>query len=513
MYINPNSDIKLLHSIPLDNTYEHTIYFKDKTSQYNYFSAYAKKSFSNQTYLRVNRGVARMDVKADDIYDCNYMMFRNTAYGSKWFYAFITSIEYVNDNCTNVTFEIDVIQTWFFDYNVDECFVEREHPVSDQIGEHYEPENVDTGEYVFNDFGSLLQNIKPLAVIIMVNDTSDSPNGNLYDGIYGGCSLHAFNSNDTETITNFLNQYAQKPEAIVAMYMCPVIAVGSAIPTGEGVNVTKSNSCYNTVVNVAKLTGNLTLDGYKPKCKKLYTYPYNFYSVNAGNKSAIYRYELFDDLLPQFHIDIPISYPVQIALKPMYYKGCKDVPLTTEMLTLSDYPLCSWSTDAFRAWLAQNSLPITATAITGGLSVGLGLGGMIPLSEASNNMNHAGNLLMQGYQASIKADITRGNVFSGSVEIANGTKNFYGGRCSITSEYAKMIDDYFNVYGYAVKRVKHPNINSRPHWNYVKTVGCCLKGSIPADDSKKLCSIYDNGITFWKNGSEVGNYSLDNSPV
>ena len=196
----------------------------------------------------------------------------------------------------------------------------------------------------------------------------------------------------------------------------------------------------------------------------------------------------------------------------MYYKGCKDVPLTTEMLTLSDYPLCSWSTDAFRAWLAQNSLPITSTAITGGLSLGLGLGGMIPLSESSNNMSHAGNLLMQGYQASIKADITRGNVFSGSVEIANGTKNFYGGRCSITSEYAKMIDDYFNMYGYAVKRVKHPNFSSRPHWNYVKTAGCCLKGSVPADDMKKLCSIYDNGITFWKNGDEIGDYSLDNSP-
>ena len=231
------------------------------------------------------------DVKADDIYKCNYMMFRNTAYGNKWFYAFITGIEYVNDNCTNVTFEIDVMQTWFFVHNMDACFVEREHPVTDEIGEHYEPENVDTGEYVFNDFGSLLQSIKPLAVIIMVNDTSGSPNGNLYDGIYGGCSLHAFNSNDTETITNFLNQYAQKPEAVVAMYMCPAIAVGSAIPSGKGVNVTKSQSCYNTFVNAAKLTENLTLNGYKPKCKKLYTYPYNFYSVNAGNKSAIYRYE------------------------------------------------------------------------------------------------------------------------------------------------------------------------------------------------------------------------------
>ena len=45
----------------------------------------------------------------------------------------------------------------------------------------------------------------------------------------------------------------------------------------------------------------------------------------------------------------------------------------------------------------------------------------------------------------------------------------------------------------------------------VKTVGATVTGSVPADDMKKICSIYDNGITFWKNGSEVGQYNLDNT--
>ena len=46
MYINPNSDIWLLHNIPLDNTYEHTIYFKTDPEQYNYFSKYVVKKFN-----------------------------------------------------------------------------------------------------------------------------------------------------------------------------------------------------------------------------------------------------------------------------------------------------------------------------------------------------------------------------------------------------------------------------------------------------------------------------------
>ena len=83
----------------------------------------------------------------------------------------------------------------------------------------------------------------------------------------------------------------------------------------------------------------------------------------------------------------------------------------------------------------------------------------------------------------------------------------------ITGTYARIIDDYFNRYGYATNQMKRPNRNSRPHWNYVKTQNATFKGSVPSDDMKKIQDIYDSGITFWKNGSEVANYTLDNRPV
>ena len=74
-----------------------------------------------------------------------------------------------------------------------------------------------------------------------------------------------------------------------------------------------------------------------------------------------------------------------------------------------------------------------------------------------------------------------------------------------------MIDDYFSMFGYSVRRIKKPNRFTRPHWNYVKTIGATITGSVPADDMRKICQIYDAGITFWKRGSEVGRYDLDNS--
>ena len=95
MYIEPNSKIILCNNVPLDNTYQHTIYFANANAQTNYFLSKAKATLQEQTYQRVIKGKMRVQRTADSIYDCNYLMFQNTTYGSKWFYAFITGIEYI----------------------------------------------------------------------------------------------------------------------------------------------------------------------------------------------------------------------------------------------------------------------------------------------------------------------------------------------------------------------------------------------------------------------------------
>lgn len=511
MYIEPGTNIRLLKDVPLDTTYDHTIYFSSASAQSNYFMGLQKYNLTNYTYQRVKKGVARVGIKADNLYDCNYMMFQNTAYGNKWFYAFITAVEFVNNECSEVYFELDVMQTWFFDCEPDYCFVEREHSVTDNIGDNILPENLDCGEYVYNGYGKITNVLDPLCVVIMISDTSENPDGTLYDGIYGGCTLFAYNTDDTDSIRNKLEEYNQKPDAVVGMYMCPVIGVGKVIPTG-GLKMIYSASSYTINISQDKITDVLTLDGYKPKNKKLYTYPYNFLEISGSKSSATYRYEFFDNLTATIKIDVPITMPIQIALRPENYKGSGEQTLNSETLILDDYPMCSWNTDAFRAWLAQNSVPIGATVGALGISAVLGVAGVaIPPLGALTGITAISNLLTQGYKASIAADITKGNINSGNIDVASGNKSFYGGRCSLSAQYARMIDDYFTKFGYATKRCKKPNRNSRPHWNYVKTIGCTITGSVPADDLKKICDIYDRGITFWKNGSEIGNYSLDNT--
>lgn len=80
----------------------------------------------------------------------------------------------------------------------------------------------------------------------------------------------------------------------------------------------------------------------------------------------------------------------------------------------------------------------------------------------------------------------------------------------IRPEYAEMIDNYFSCYGYAVKRVKRPNIKSRTEWNFIKTTGCTISGNVPGDVEAAICAAYDKGLTFWHNPNHMYRYDLDN---
>lgn len=519
MLIEPNTNIYLLHNVPLDNTYEHTINFGSTTAQYNYFQGLAKYKLPNQSYQRVQRGVARVNRVADDLYDCNYMMFQNTAFGNKWFYAFINSVEYLNNVTSEITFEIDVMQTWFFDYNREYSYVERCHTLADNIGDHIEPEPLTLGEYVYDTYSDLTPSLDSMCIIVAVVDTDEAASGNLYDGIYGGATLHAFNQTDVSGVNNLLGQYVQKPDAIVGMYLAPSYAVGggSVIPTG-GTTILNTGQGKALDFSAPAVTKGEALDGYTPKNNKLYTYPYTLFNItNANGSSLALRYEMFTDHTPRFRAHTCVTQPAQVICRPRDYKG-GHVENASESITLNGYPMCSWNTDAYKAWIAQNSVPLMANAvaqpvrqaargaITGGL-LGAALG------FAGGAIDQAYETWQQNYTASIQADLYKGASNNGNGNVSSGAQTFWGGRMTQPHQYLVMMDQFFERFGYACNRMIFPPINNRPHWTYVKTVDCNLTGSVPADDMKKLCSIYNKGVTFWNNGNEVGNYAQDNSPL
>ena len=446
------------------------------------------------------------------------MMFQNTAYGNKWFYAYITSVEFVNNECADIYFELDVMQTWFFDCEPDYCFIEREHTETDIIGSHIEPETVATGEYIMNDYQAIT-GMTDMCVCVAIVDTTSTVDGTLYDGIYGSAQLWAYDSTDVQSINAKISEYIEKPESVIAVYMFPKLFVGGTIP--ENHRLAYGTSASKTTIELEAVSTNDTLDGYKPKNKKLYTYPYNFYHIdNASGSELSLRYEFFDNRKPVVEISGTVTQPVIAVLRPCSYKGVNKyselsgyTTLNTESIQLNNYPMCSWNFNAYQTWVAQNSVPIILNAVssTGKLAIAGAYSTNPAATIGTGVLGEVSGIMSQFYQASIAADISKGNMNNGGGNVANAKQQFYGGRCSITKEYAKMIDDYFTMFGYAIHKVKKPNRNSRPHWNYVKTIGATITGSVPSDDMRKICEIYNKGITFWKNGSEVGNYNLDNT--
>ena len=234
MAIAPNTDIILLKGVPLDNGYQHTLYFANTTAQYNHFNStnYGQKRFVKNTYQRVNKNQLRIQINAEEINDYNYLMFRNTSYGSKWFYAFINGREYINDITTEVTYEIDDIQTYFIGSTLPHCFVEREHSITDNIGDNILPEPVEIGEYVHSDWSIAKRMIEYAYLVQVVDEDSGQAGINVYDQVYSGCELYAFGEDEAPALKNFLDSYIQRPDQIVSIYCCPK-AILPTIPTSH----------------------------------------------------------------------------------------------------------------------------------------------------------------------------------------------------------------------------------------------------------------------------------------
>ena len=542
MYIQPNSVIRLLTGVPLDNTYAHTIYFNSAQAQAEYFASKTKAgcTFNFQTYQRVNRGTMRLQVLADDIYDCNYLMFQNTSYGNKWFYAFVTSIEYVSNTVSEITYEIDVMQTWFFDVTLLESFVEREHSATDVAGENIVPEPVNIGEYYhsqnigtehFDNYGIILccpyKRVEVLGVYQWLNVQSDLPvpPTEIQNQL---TSLFYTVLKDAISVGQALYELTDegKADSIVAIYPVPL----DFIDTYDNYDVLDGQSkTLNFTYFDSKPT---TLINYTPKNKKLLTYPYNKFviSTSDGNLRE-YAFEFFTSNFIRFNIYSNLMQNVSFKAVPINYKGRAFDYEDSSMLT--DFPLTGYITDSFKAWLAQNKTRLavqTASAIAEG-----GIGDVIAGSQMKTPVTKVlskkgAEMMARGYNEMVESgsrniggiltDIISHGInryhaqgsADGSLEIAMEKKDFIGYQYSVNPLNAAIIDDFFSVYGYATHRVKVPNRNVRPHWTYVKTVDINIESNAPSDDTNAIAKIYDKGITFWVNGNEVGNYSLNNSP-
>lgn len=148
------STLYLCHGVPLDPNYSYTLDFDYLDRQKEYFDNKVYTQLienEDYSYIRDSEDI-KVQANIEDLRNVNYLFYENA---DKRYYAFITKKEYVNPTTTRIKFEIDVMQTFMFDYDLNECFVAREHQNSWQNAQdtnyiepiyNVEPENIEVGE-------------------------------------------------------------------------------------------------------------------------------------------------------------------------------------------------------------------------------------------------------------------------------------------------------------------------------------------------------------------------------
>lgn len=534
----PQSTIYICKSIPLNNKYEHTYWFPDAETQFNFFVDRAALRQSGYTYLRRTWSI-KIGADMETASAWSYLFFQNSTLG-KVYYYFINSIEYINENTVELFLELDVMQTYLFDWNLLPSFVERCHVENDAIGAHTVDEGLELGEFIINDirYTSILDD---LCLMILATENPNVQSienrsrcfGTYIGNSFVGMGLYAVQKSDFPHFAEQLLTLSDLGliDCIVTMWLYPKHLIqlmeGQSWSGGSFAKQVQENEEIKFALDNLNATG--SLDGYTPRNAKLYTYPFNFMYVSNGNgAAATFRFERFEDSNPNFRLQGSASPEGGVRLIPEKYNQSENAyiyPNTDEGLTIDGYPTCVWNADAYKIWLAQNQNQHAMSMATGQLQIAAGAAGVVGsammlnaegavqgMQTAINGALQIANIVAQKKDAAIQPPQARGS-FSSNINVAHNNQHFSFYRKSVCAEMAEIIDKYFDMYGYKISRYMTPNIRTRTNHTYIKTIGCQLNGEFCNEDRVKICNNFDRGITFWCYDKSFCDYSANNPPL
>lgn len=566
MKIIPDNEAYLIKA-PLLVDEAHQLDFANTTSQQAYFKSLPNIAFMKITYNREN-GTLYFPRNIEEIRSYNYLMYKNKNYSNKWFYAFITNMRYENNDTTAIDFVTDVFQTYMFDYEWRNSFIERETVDDDTVGKHLLPEKLEYGDYICN--GSQTKEVvrytpnatndyTPMVVMqtterlgVPINDVNESrvvggvPQGSWfyawyltednYNTIVSGVLKNLDTLGKSNAVMNMFlvpNQVATWTQARINQYDQDGHLSGTFFDCWLPTNTTNARYVFRDY----EVTRPSTIDGYTPVNHKCLVYPYQYFLATNNSGGAIdFNYEDFNGT-PKFQCAGVLSLvnPTRLfpnnSLKSKYNNG--EIDGLPESISGSPLPVLSWESDFYLNWIAQNGeqmaveaenllvndIASTAGSTFGGFMDAGTIGGAINagsgLLATSNDINNfIEQKQIQITQAKAVPNSVKGNANIGDLAYALSSANFRFIKYSVRRSYIERIDKYFSKFGYLVNEHKVPNLTSRTNWNYIKTVGANLVPlNIPQEALQELKSIFNNGVTIWHNPSNFLNYSASNTII
>ena len=403
------SVVELYEGIPLSIDSGETIYFGRTIDQDAYFASRQDLNLvftANDFKFIRESGIIKISRNHDYLEKANYLRYKN---GTKWYYAFITNVEYINDTTTAVYFVIDVMQTWLpiVDYELTECMVEREHSSTDEVGDNLIDEGLGVSDYLYggeNVHNSYQYNvIDPNVAVdnyLILGLLSDEGLAGYADGTFHGYVMTVWNIESAGgDLQAFLELLSTTPEKVVVMFMLPKRILSSVALTQQNFTLTDKDGHSVIFTNIPTLPNGTTgiseeintgltcgtdIDGYTVKNKKLLTYPYNFLTVfNNTGEQRQFRFEFLQDKTngAKFIVQSTVTAPFKISLRPERYKSFRPYNETENKLgylpselIIENTPVCAWANNQFQAWYqTQGKYTIAGeglSAIAGGAQIG-----------------------------------------------------------------------------------------------------------------------------------------------
>lgn len=547
-YRTPDAECYIIKSSGIDRSHCHSYRFRTREEQSKFWINKNVGHFADLSEIRIYDGAIRVKKNADDRYYADYVMFRNYADDKnmvtkgRWFYAFIDSIQYLNDAAMQINYTIDWIQTYFTEVagNPPYSYCVRQHSTKDTLYHNLQKEPVSSGDVYMNTAVSGWSNMGVEAAVdddgtfvnwapVVVAPKSDVTVNDLVDGIpnaveyYWGFSKKWFN--------DLLNQFDESAkESIIDIFMYPVYLLNKTSGVGEKRFIQK--------IPLPNKTNNPWKKyGFTPKNNKLYTYPFCYLTVTGANQGGHeYRNEYFEDGTneAEFRIYGTLGNTPQFICVPVNYGGVTNADKNHlgenfhEAVVMQGAPKVPWITDQYKVWLAQHettyalnqialerdralnplmSMYNIGKSLLGGNAFGAFESGV---QGAMNDMSYDSRQaeMMDAENMALKSS----NYGANSIYYKCGE---YGFRAMVThcpKEFATMADDYFTCFGYAVNNIIKPNFFARENFCYMKYTGfdTAVKFAMPEPARLEWQKVMANGITFWNPGTTIGDYSVEN---
>ena len=537
---SPDSSLRLLN-MRMDSELRNTLWFPDRNTQTNWFLSQTDFiSFTDYSYVKKDNTIV-LACREEDIWRFNYVMYQNTNFSSKWFYAFIVKREWASDYSTRIYLKTDPLQTWMFDWSLMTSFIERQHSTTDTPGDNIIPEPIGGSQVIYQISGTVDCTPNWIGVFATSNASGEGSSGVKIGGMYSGAQNVFL---DTVLPNNLLKSYVNNGLASAVSRIQQITGFGT-----ESGSVTGYNATYQKhPTNIA---------GYTPRNKKLLSGAFvNGYVTGFGQEIKF---------TPDFcsGSEVQVNFAQDITSGSVYCYisnyGQQGVNGHTNVLGfLFTFPESTW---AYNQYKNDYNLHNGSNAIfrersgiqrdVNRLNAGIGTIGNIAslaagIADIVNPVSALGGDLARdvtGFTDSIKSTVSdaaslyqnyigideisqnlayidesynapaTGNVAQSNPFIAAGETIVRYGWLVPDARIAERYDRFLDVYGYSQNTYAIPNLHARSAWTYVKVTELMLDGNCPDEDEVQIRQAFRNGIFWWVYNKEFGNFKQDNSIV